>query len=137
MCVYEGHGDKLSNQHYYMTGGRLVCYKLIQRGVETLDTYLKLILQVLELRYIAFLLLHTKSCGVHIRCMYIPRAAKKAFKYLLFSKQVSVPKSLTKMSPFVNPHIQIERPFVNVLCLPSLFNREKKEEKKQEKSERL
>lgn len=47
-CVCEGHDCKSNNQKpYHKKGGRL-SYKLMQRGVETLDTYLKLILQVLE-----------------------------------------------------------------------------------------
>lgn len=75
--------------------------------VETLDTYLKLLLQVLELRYIASLLFATrKSCGIHIRCMYIPRAAKP---FYICSVKTGISAKELNQSYFVNPHIQIER----------------------------
>lgn len=50
----------------------------MQRGVETLDTYLKLLLQVLELRYIASLLFAIRhSCGFRISCIYIQEQQRK------------------------------------------------------------
>lgn len=87
----------------------------MQRGVETLDTYLKLLLQVLELRYIASLLFAIrKSCGIRIRCDYIQGQQRKPFIFAL-SKQVSMPKSLTKMSPFCKS-IHPKRKVRKALC---------------------
>lgn len=105
----------------------------MQRGVETLDTYLKLLLQVLELRYITSLLFATReSCGIHIRCMYSQEQQRKPF--YICSVRTGVNAKELNQSYFVNPHIQrerFERPFVNVFFFfLSLLIRKKKKEKK-------
>lgn len=96
----------------------------MQRGVETLDTYLKLLLQVLELRYIASLLFATReSCGIHIRCMYSQEQQRKPF--YICSVRTGVNAKELNQSYFVNPHIQrerFERPFVSVFFLPFLVD---------------
>lgn len=78
----------------------------MQRGIETLYTYLKLILQVLELRYIASLLFATrKSCGIHIRCIFQEQQRKP---FYICSVKTGINAKELNQSYFVNPHIQRE-----------------------------
>lgn len=92
----------------------------MQRGFETLDTYLKLLLQVLELRYIASLLFAIrKSCGIRISCIYI-QAAKKTF-YICPVKTGINAKELNQDEPFcksIHPKRKVRRPFVSECFSP-------------------
>lgn len=87
MCVWQGHHGKIkSNQKLdYKTEGRIRCYRLMQRGVETLDTYLKLLLQVLELRYIASLRFATRKLWYSHQKHVYPKSSKESL-FIFFVK---------------------------------------------------
>lgn len=98
MCVWQGHNGKIkSNQKLdYKTEGRIRCYRLMQRGVETLDTYLKLLLQVLELRYIASLRFTTRKLWHSHQKHVYPKSSRESL-FIFLSKHVSVPARLTRV----------------------------------------
>lgn len=74
--------------------------------IETLDTYLKLLLQVLELRYIASLLFAT------IKLLFTSDACKsqewqrKPFFFFVFAVSKQIDAKEVNRSYFVNPNIQ-------------------------------
>lgn len=110
----------------------------MQRGVETLDTYLKLLLQVLELRYIASLLFAIrKSCGIRIRCIYIQEQQRKPFYTCPVRTGINA-KELNQDEPFcksIHPKRKVRRPFVSVFSpFPCWFQKEKKKEKKEKET---
>lgn len=72
----------------------------MQRGVETLDTYLKLLLQVLELRYIASLLFAIKRAVVFTSDVCISQEQQRKPFYICSVKIGINAKELKQDEPF-------------------------------------
>lgn len=69
----------------------------MQRGVETLDTYLNLLLQVLELRYIAYPHVCNQKAVVFTSDACISQYEQESLFIFALSKWVLMPKRLTRV----------------------------------------
>lgn len=93
----------------------------MQRGVETLDTYLKLLLQVLELRYIVSPPVCNQELWYSHQMYVYPKSSKESLFYICSVKTGINAKELNQDEPLcksTHPKRKVRRPFCECFFFP-------------------